>query len=137
MIREAVAALVFRRTGSRYEVLALRRATEPFLGEWFPVEGTMDPGESPQAAVLRELREETGLEATDFRHESSRRVPTRDSEILIHIFASFVEIDSVVRLNEEHCDHRWCSIEEAKSLFPLEAQRAALRRIEDQLINLR
>lgn len=32
---------------------------------WFPVGGAMEPGETPEAAAIRELQEETGLVITD------------------------------------------------------------------------
>lgn len=42
--------------------LLIRRATEPLLGHWSIPGGTLELGESLQAGVARELREETGLE---------------------------------------------------------------------------
>lgn len=48
---------------SQDRLLALRRAHEPCLGEWDLPGGFIDAGEAPAAAILREIREETGLEA--------------------------------------------------------------------------
>jgi len=42
--------------------LLIRRGTEPLLGQWSIPGGTLELGESLQAGVARELREETGLE---------------------------------------------------------------------------
>ncbi|HVM74352.1 MAG TPA: NUDIX hydrolase [Candidatus Saccharimonadales bacterium] len=42
--------------------LLIRRGTEPLLGQWSIPGGTLELGESLQAGVVRELREETGLE---------------------------------------------------------------------------
>ena len=42
--------------------LLIRRGTEPLLGHWSIPGGTLELGESLQAGVARELREETGLE---------------------------------------------------------------------------
>lgn len=42
--------------------LALRRAHPPCLGEWDLPGGFVEAGEPPAEAVLREIREETGLE---------------------------------------------------------------------------
>lgn len=45
------------------EVLLIRRGKPPREGEWSLPGGRIEWGESPQAAALRELREETGVEA--------------------------------------------------------------------------
>ena len=45
------------------EVLLIRRGTPPRLGEWSLPGGRIEPGEKAIDAALRELREETGVEA--------------------------------------------------------------------------
>ena len=45
------------------EVLLIRRGTPPMQGEWSLPGGRIEPGETARAAALRELREETGVEA--------------------------------------------------------------------------
>ena len=44
-------------------VLLIRLGTPPRLGEWSLPGGRIEWGESPAACALRELREETGVEA--------------------------------------------------------------------------
>lgn len=44
-------------------VLLIRRGTPPRLGEWSLPGGRIEPGERAMDAALRELREETGVEA--------------------------------------------------------------------------
>jgi len=50
----------------RGEVLLLngRDPAEPDHWYWFTIGGALDPGESPQEAAVRELREETGIVAS-------------------------------------------------------------------------
>ena len=43
-------------------LLLVRRGNEPGLGTWSVPGGRMEPGETIQEAVVRELREETGVE---------------------------------------------------------------------------
>lgn len=45
------------------EVLLIRRGTPPRMGEWSLPGGRIEPGERAIDAALRELREETGVEA--------------------------------------------------------------------------
>jgi ADP-ribose pyrophosphatase YjhB (NUDIX family) len=51
-------SVVIRRAG---RVLLVRRARPPFAGRWSLPGGRIEPGESPAEAIVREVREETGL----------------------------------------------------------------------------
>lgn len=56
----AVGVICFRAD----EVLLIRRGTPPRIGEWSIPGGRIEPGEPAKQAALRELREETGVEAS-------------------------------------------------------------------------
>ncbi len=58
-IRIGVGAVVFRGE----EVLLVRRGKEPFKGQWSIPGGGLEHGERLTDAVIREVREETGVEA--------------------------------------------------------------------------
>lgn len=133
-MRQGVATMVFRAARDGYELLLLKRAVPPFLGDWFPVEGGIDAEEQPDDAVLRELREETQLEPQAVYRESTRVVPAATATVRLHIYVTFVASESVVRLNEEHSAFRWCSAADAGQLLSLPAQRAALRRIRSRFL---
>jgi mutator protein MutT len=49
-------------------VLLGRRAREPLAGLWDVLGGFMEPGETPEQCVVRELQEETGLDVTVGRY---------------------------------------------------------------------
>ena len=55
----AVGAIVRDDTG---RLLVIRRAHDPGKGLWSIPGGRIEPGESPEEALAREVREETGLE---------------------------------------------------------------------------
>ncbi|MBK1665298.1 hypothetical protein CKO38_10925 [Rhodospirillum rubrum] len=70
-------------------LLLLRRRKAPFADHWVPPGGKIEAGESPRQCALRELREETGLEAPrlEFRgliHESSPD-PTWEWQITLYL----------------------------------------------------
>lgn len=56
----AVGVVCFNDLG---EVLLIRRGTPPRLGEWSIPGGRLEWGETTKAAALRELKEETNVEA--------------------------------------------------------------------------
>jgi 8-oxo-dGTP diphosphatase len=56
----AVGIVCFNNSG---EVLLIRRGTPPRIGEWSIPGGRLEWGETTKAAALRELKEETGVEA--------------------------------------------------------------------------
>lgn len=56
-----VGAIVFDEAG---RLLVIQRAKEPAKGLWSIPGGHVEPGESAADAVVREVREETGLEVT-------------------------------------------------------------------------
>ncbi|WP_284643677.1 NUDIX hydrolase [Paenibacillus silviterrae] len=55
--------LCFLKKGN--QVLMLNRAKAPLLGIWNGVGGKLEPGETPEESMRREIREETGLEAPE------------------------------------------------------------------------
>lgn len=57
--RQRPSALCYVERDGRY--LMLRRRKEPFRGLWTAPGGKVEPGEAPDEAIRREIREETGL----------------------------------------------------------------------------
>ncbi|MCD4781564.1 MAG: NUDIX hydrolase [Candidatus Omnitrophica bacterium] len=57
-----VAAIIFRTYHSRKEILLTKRNVPPYNHDWCFPGGHIDRGESAQDAVIREVKEETGLD---------------------------------------------------------------------------
>ena len=119
-----------RGAGERLEVLALRRGTRGRNpGSWETVHGTIEPGETPVQASLRELREETGLVPEKFYNLSRTDAfyqHRTDELALIPVFAAFVAPTATVRLSAEHDRAEWLRIAEAARRFAWPRERRAL-----------
>jgi len=64
MVTTTVGAVILDRSGEQPKVLLTQRNVEPFKGRWCLPGGHIERYETAAEAVLREVREETGL---DFR----------------------------------------------------------------------
>lgn len=125
-----VDTLVLRGSGPGLEVLVLRRGPHGRNpGSWETVHGTIEPGETPVQASLRELEEETGLRPERFYNVS--RIEgfyqhTTDVLALIPAFAAFVPADAAPRLSIEHDDFAWLAPADAAQRFAWPRERRAL-----------
>lgn len=118
-----------RRAGSTLEVLTLRRAPGGRCsGAWEVVHGSIEEGETPLQAALRELGEETSL--TPERLYNLSRVETFyrhrvDEVAFIPVFAAFVE-NAPVRLSHEHDAFDWMPFAAARERLAWPRERRAL-----------
>lgn len=134
---DLVDCYVFKRDAGAIELLQMRRACETLHGTWQPVMGHVEQGESATEAVVRELAEETGLDARGpsvlgfwaLEQVHPYYLPSRDAVMLTPRFACEVNIGWQPALNEEHDLHRWVPADDADKLFMWPGQRAAIREL--------
>jgi dihydroneopterin triphosphate diphosphatase len=122
-----------RRAGSMLEVVALRRAPGGRCsGAWEVVHGSIEEGETPHQAALRELREETGFAPERLYNLSRVETFYRhrvDEVAFIPVFAAFVQ-NAAVRLSNEHDAFEWLSFPAARERLAWPRERRALKDIE-------
>jgi dATP pyrophosphohydrolase len=124
---------VLRQGVTGLETLVLRRGPGGRCpGAWEAVHGSIEPGESPVEAGLRELREETGLVPDRMynlsRVESFYRHVT-DEIGFIPVFAAFVA-PAPVRLSGEHDACEWLPVPAAQGLLAWPRERRGLEDIQ-------
>lgn len=71
-------------------VLLVRQLAGPYAGAWLLPGGGVDPGETTEGALRREMREETGCEIEDVRHIATYEVDesTQDFRATVHLFVA-------------------------------------------------
>lgn len=84
--RQRPSTLCYIERDGRY--LMLRRLKEPFVGLWTAPGGKLEPGETPDEAISREIGEETGLdlERLELRLITSERGPHPAYNWLLFLF---------------------------------------------------
>jgi dATP pyrophosphohydrolase len=134
----------------REVIVAVRRGEEFLLlhrspryeAYWHLVAGAEEPGESAGEAAVRELLEETGLDAAGSIVELGRtfayplaeeaeavraRFDAGVSEVSVSCFAVEAPPGWEPALNDEHDEYRWCDLVEAEALLFWPEPRELLR----------
>ena len=123
--REAIVAVL--RRGDR--VLAIRRGPAVARpGYWQPLSGKVEPGETQQEALIREIHEEVGLTVTaDAKVWESE---TDDGQFRLHWWTADATAGEVIPDPGEVADTRWVTPEEFLALTPIfEGDREFFERI--------
>ena len=108
-----VAAIIQNDAG---KILLTRRNVEPFKGQWCLPGGHIDQNENALDAVIREAKEETGLEfEPKFITYFDEIYPERNWHAVVLVFAG-KGTGSLTAQEREVTDIAWFSLDEARSL---------------------
>jgi type II secretory ATPase GspE/PulE/Tfp pilus assembly ATPase PilB-like protein/8-oxo-dGTP pyrophosphatase MutT (NUDIX family) len=126
---------VIRPLQDGWRVLTLRRGQGTRCpGSWETVHGSIESGETPEQAAMREVREETGLPVARLYSISVQPFYLHRAGIVTAavVFAAFVDAEAVT-VGEEHDAHEWLPVPDASRRFVWPRSRIALAEIESLL----
>ena len=134
MEETSAGAIVFRENNGSRLYLLLNYPS----GHWDFVKGKMEEGESPHQTVIREAKEETGIEDLDLfsEYEEEIRYDFQFEGELIHkkvIFFLAKTKTEKITISHEHQDFVWLSYEDAMKKTTYENARSILSKAEKLL----
>jgi mutator protein MutT len=109
----AVGAVVVDRRG---RVLLIRRARSPDAGTWTIPGGRVEPGETVEVAVVRELREETALDARVIGRLGLETVTADDVTYTIHEHLLVPVGDQPARAGDDASEVCWAALADVAAL---------------------
>ena len=130
----SVSAAVILRTNPqtlKHEILATQRGYGDFKGGWEFPGGKLEPAETPEECIVREIQEEL---ATEVKAEKTLAVVEYDYpsfHLTMHCILCSVVSGSLKLL--EHEDAKWLTLETLYSVDWLPADRQILGKIEEIL----
>lgn len=121
---EVVAAVI--RNGDR--ILATERGYGDFKGGWEFPGGKMEPGESPEAAIVREIEEELRVRIRPGELIETVEYDYPAFHLTMHVFLA--EIESGELTLTEHLAMKWLAKDELNSVEWLPADVSVAKKLE-------
>lgn len=104
--------VVFGYDGVKVHVLLVERGRDPYKGRWAFPGGFLEMDESADRGVVRELREETGLDVTAVRQFHTFSDPSRDPRGRVISIGYYAVIAlRGVRGGDDAADARWFALD--------------------------
>jgi 8-oxo-dGTP pyrophosphatase MutT (NUDIX family) len=122
----AVDVFVLRRRADEWDALLVERApTVRCPGAWEAVHGSIEPGERPEDAAVREVQEETGLTVERLYNVTVQPFYVHAQSVvqLAVVFAAVVR-NGPLTLGEEHTRAEWRPLAEAARRYAWPSERA-------------
>jgi len=141
LAEKSVAIILFRREQEMRFLLLYKKASDHYKEAWEFPKGNPGKGEDEKATALRELIEESGLQAKDFvflddfRDKVSFFYRDASQELIkkeiVFLLAQTTKSD--IKISSEHDSYRWAPYLEAFDLLTQRNTKEILRKVHDFL----
>lgn len=121
---EVSAAIIYQQN----RILATERGYGDFKGGWEFPGGKVEKGESPEETIIREIREELGIEVKPESLVTTVECDYPDFHLTMHCFYCHIDRGCVQLL--EHTAARWLEIKELDSVAWLPADIEAVKALK-------
>lgn len=116
-VKIAVKGILFDR--DRRRILLVRRSDDDptGAGTWESAGGCVEPGETPEEALLREIGEETGVSGVTVQRVAYVSLIEPEDPCLLIVYLCQSPTDQVT-LSDEHRAYRWADPAACRALLP-------------------
>ncbi|GAL11771.1 NTP pyrophosphohydrolase including oxidative damage repair enzymes [Vibrio astriarenae] len=124
-----VSGVALSQVDGETKMLLMKRAKGDF---WCHVAGSIEGSETGVDAIQREFYEETQIQVSHlFNAQFLEQFyePHVNVIQLIPVFVVQCPPAQVIKLNHEHTEYRWCTLEEALALTPYPSQHAVYKHV--------
>ena len=126
-----------RKDGYRFLLLKRSEKAKIYPGIWQMITGTIESHEHTKDTLVRELKEETGLNPSkiySIPRMNTFYLAISDKICMSPVFLSIVE-NEAVKISDEHTEYKWASYEEAREMIHWPNQVESLEIIKKYLDN--
>ncbi|MFF2754454.1 NUDIX pyrophosphatase [Psychrobacillus sp. NPDC058041] len=132
-----IATVLLKKIENEYKVLLFKRATSILKDVWCYIGGSIEKGEKAWEAAIREIKEETGITLLELYTSNKFDQIYSPKENYIYVapvFVGYIDEQQDVKLNYEHSDYQWLSIDEAIETVSLPGNDEVLMSIEKHFV---
>ena len=110
--------IIFRIFENEPEVLLIKRANEPFKGQWALAGGFVDKDEPLEEAAARELKEETGLNGILLTQMHTFGSPGRDprGHTVSVVYVGYLPVGAEATAGDDASEIAWFGVNELPEL---------------------